>query len=313
MPAVVAPSPLPPVAPSAGVLGPAAPTFAPLLPPSLPPAPQVSPAPAAPAVNADTTRDVTGSIATPAPRQAPAAKADQLPPAIGSKILLAAAASGEPTAAYEVATRFAEGRGVPRNFQEAAVWYERAARAGLAPAMFRLGALYEKGNGVVKNLNEARRLYLAAAEKGNANAMHNIGVLYAEGIDGKPDFAAAAQWFRKSASRGIADSQYNLAVLYARGIGVEHNLSEAYHWFALAAKNGDADAGKKRDEIGSRLDGPTLAAARQRIDGWVADQQPAEAVTVPAPPGGWDQAEPAPAPKRKPPTRANAAPAARSI
>jgi len=36
-------------------------------------------------------------------------------------------------------------------------------------------------------------------------------------------------------------------------------------------------------------------------------------VTVPAPAGGWDQAEPAPAPKRKPPTRANAAPAARAI
>jgi localization factor PodJL len=243
----------------------------------------------------------------------PTANAGQLPPAIGSKILLAAAASGEPAAAYEVATRFADGRGVPQNFQEAAVWYERAARSGLAPALFRLGALYEKGNGVAKNLNEARRLYLAAAEKGNANAMHNIGVLYAEGIDGKPDFKAAADWFRKSASRGIADSQYNLAVLYARGIGIERNLSEAYQWFALAAKGGDGDAAKKRDEIASRLDAKTLAEARQHVDGWVADQQPSEAVTVPAPAGGWDQAEPAQAPKRKPPTRANAAPAARSI
>src|SRR4029077_18946601 len=89
--------------------------------------------------------------------------------------------------AYEVATRYAEGRGAPQNFKAAAAWYERAARGGLAPALFRLGALYEKGNGVPKNLTEARRLYLAAAEKGNANAMHNIGVLYAEGIDGKPD------------------------------------------------------------------------------------------------------------------------------
>jgi localization factor PodJL len=143
--------------------------------------------------------------------------------------------------------------------------------------------------------------------------MHNIGVLYAEGIDGKPDFKAAADWFRKSASRGVADSQYNLAVLYARGIGIERNLSEAYQWFALAAKGGDADAAKKRDEIASRLDAKTLAEARQHVDGWVADRQPAEAVTVPAPTGGWDQAEPAPTPKRKSHTRANAAPAAKAI
>ena len=81
----------------------------------------------------------------------------------------------------------------------------------------------------------------------------------------------------------------------------------------LAAKGGDADAAKKRDEIASMLDAKTLAAARQNVDGWVADQQPTEAVTVPAPAGGWDQAEPAPPPKRKPPTRANAAPTARAI
>ena len=194
---------------------------------------------------------------------------------------------------------------MPQNFAQAAIWYERAARAGLAPAQFRLGALYEKGNGVPKNLAEARRLYLAAAEKGNANAMHNIGVLYAEGIDGKPDFKAAAQWFRKSATLGVADSQYNLAVLYARGIGIERNLAEAFEWFSLAAKSGDADAAKKRDDIAGRLDPATLAAVRRQIDGWVADVQPAEATTVRAPPGGWDQAEAAPPTKRKPRPRAH--------
>jgi localization factor PodJL len=61
------------------------------------------------------------------------------------------------------------------------------------------------------------------------------------------------------------------------------------------------------------LDAKTLAAARQNVDGWVADRQPTEAVTVPAPAGGWDQAEPAQPPKRKPSTRANAAPAAKAI
>ncbi|HEY2134708.1 MAG TPA: tetratricopeptide repeat protein [Xanthobacteraceae bacterium] len=282
------------------------------------PARQPPPAPA-PAASAgiDAPPDVTGSIpaSTPphtgiglsrvVPAAAPAvAGSDQLPAAIGSKMLVAAATGGEPAAAYEVATRLAEGRGVPQNFAAAAIWYERSAKGGLAPALFRLGAMYEKGNGVTKDLNEARRLYIAAAEKGNPNAMHNIGVLYAEGIDGKPDFKTAAQWFRKSSTLGIADSQYNLAVLYARGIGVERDLTEAYKWFALAAKGGDPEAGKKRDEIAARLDQASLAATRRAAETWVADQAPRDAVTVEPPPGGWDQAEPAT--KLKPRPRAQA-------
>ncbi len=35
--------------------------------------------------------------------------------------------NGDATAAYEVALRFAEGRGVPADPEEAARWYERAA------------------------------------------------------------------------------------------------------------------------------------------------------------------------------------------
>ncbi len=303
-------------APAAGVLGADQPR-----PPLLPAAPVAPPALPAPVASAEN-KDVTGSIgsraqlpavAAPVPPVVPVAPVEALPPSIGGKALITAAMAGEPAAAYEVATRFAEGRGVPQDFHQAAVWYERAARGGLAPALFRLGALYEKGNGVAKDLKEARRLYMAAADKGNANAMHNIGVLYAEGIDGKPDFKSAAEWFRKSAALGIADSQYNLAVLYARGIGVERNINEAYRWFALAAKRGDADAARKRDEVASRLDQAALAALRQKVDTWVAERPPENAATVPAPPGGWDQAEPAPAPKAKPSRRVHARPAAAPI
>ncbi len=137
--------------------------------------------------------DVTGSITKrPSASSAPATNEAKLPIAIGSAALRGAASSGNSAAAYEIAVRFAEGRGVPANAEEAARWFERAAREGLAPAQFRLGSLYEKGNGVKKDLKEARRLYSAAAAQGNAKAMHNLAVLYAEGVEGKPDYAAAA-------------------------------------------------------------------------------------------------------------------------
>jgi len=236
--------------------------------------------------------DITGSIPqTPADHSALAspAAAQDLPIAIGGPRLRQAAAAGNAAAAYEVAMRFAEGRGVPANLAEAARWYERAASKGLAPAEFRLASLFEKGQGVKKNLARARSLYSAAARQGHAKAMHNLAVLYAEGVDGKPDYTTAVQWFRDAAEHGVSDSQYNLGVLYARGIGVDKDLAESYKWFALAAKHGDKEAARKRDEIASHLDKKALAAARQAVSQFVPRPQPQQATTVPTPSGGWDK------------------------
>jgi localization factor PodJL len=255
--------------------------------------------------------DITGSvplaqpsIGTPA---MPPAPTGQIPEAIGSAKLREAAQKGDAGAAYEVAVRFADGRGVTADMAAAARWFGRAAQAGLAPAQFRLGSLYEKGQGVKKDLGKARQNYLAAAAQGNGKAMHNLAVLYAEGLSDNPDFATASKWFQKAAARGVADSQYNLAVLYARGLGVEKNLSESYKWFALAAAQGDKEAGRKRDEVAGQLDARALAAAKHAVKTWTAVPQPAVAVTVPKPAGGWEAAAP-PTPHEAPKARAATAP-----
>jgi localization factor PodJL len=227
---------------------------------------------------------------------------DKLPTAIGGPTLRVAALAGDPLAAYEVGVRFSEGRVVPANNEEAARWFEIAAKKGIVPAQFRLGTLYEKGLGVKRDLAAARDLYRAAADKGHGKAMHNLAVLYAEGA--KPDYNTAALWFRKAAHHGITDSQYNLAILYARGVGVEQNLAESYKWFFLAAKEGDQDAAQKRDEIASRLDQQTLAAARTAAEHWIAVPQPADAITVK---GAWD-APPNGSPAAKPKPRSAKAP-----
>jgi localization factor PodJL len=229
-----------------------------------------------------TPTDITGSVASP---QSSATGGELLPLTIGGPALRLAALAGDPLAAYEVAVRFAEGRGVAANNAEAARWFDVAAKKGIAPAQFRLATLYEKGLGVAKNLATARDLYRAAADKGHGKAMHNLAVLYAEGIDGKPDYHAAAQWFRKAADHGVADSEYNLAILYARGVGVDQNFTESYKWFFLAAKDGDQDAAQKRDEIAKRLDEKSLAAARAAAERWTPVPQPADAIAVK---GAWD-------------------------
>jgi localization factor PodJL len=215
---------------------------------------------------------------------------ERLPDAIGGPRLRAAALKGDPTAAYEIGVRFAEGKGVTANLDEAAKWYDRAARAGVVPAVFRLGTFYEKGLSVKKDIDIARRYYLQAAERGNAKAMHNLAVLDADGGGKGGDYKSAAQWFRKAADRGVADSQFNLGILYARGIGVEQNLAESFKWFSLAAAQGDADSAHKRDDIAKRLDAQSLAAAKLAIQTFTAEPQPDDAINVAAPAGGWDSA-----------------------
>jgi localization factor PodJL len=236
--------------------------------------------------------DVTGSVAhAPAKQAGPAQQqaADRLPANIGSPRLRNAALGGDAGAAYEVAMRFVEGRGVPANLEEGARWFERAASKGLTPAQFRYASMLEKGQGVKKDLAAAQKLYIAAASKGHAKAMHNLAVLYAEGAEGKPDYASAAQWFRKAAEHGVADSQYNLGVLAARGLGTERNIAESYKWFALAAAQGDKEAARKRDDVAAHLDAQTLASVQQAVKNFTPTPQPAEAIQITAPPGGWDR------------------------
>jgi localization factor PodJL len=274
-------------------------------------APTADPSDAAPASQPETTSaDVTGTVPD-AHTLEPAATppSESLPESIGGATLRTAALHGDAAAAFEVGVRYAEGKGVTINYDEAAKWYERAAHAGIVPAMFRLGTLHEKGLGASKDVDTARRYYMQAADRGNAKAMHNLAVLDADGGGKGAHYTSAAQWFHKAAERGIADSQFNLGILYARGIGVEQNLAKSYKWFSLAAAQGDVDSGRKRDEVAKRLDPQSLAAAKLAVQTFAPTPQPDDAVNVPSPAGGWDSATAKPHAKTAPRKSATANPA----
>ncbi|MDP4002352.1 hypothetical protein [Methylobacterium sp. NEAU K] len=185
-----------------------------------------------------------------------------VPPALAK--VKQAALDGDGTAIWDLATREADGRGMPRDLAVAAKLYEKLASAGYAPAEYKLAGHYEKGSGVVRDLDKAKLWYGRAAEQGHARSMHNLAVIYAENpsANGKPDFASAASWFRQGAEFGVRDSQYNLAVLYARGLGLTQDLVQSYAWFAAAAAQGDDDAAKKRDDVANKMSAADLASAK---------------------------------------------------
>jgi localization factor PodJL len=200
-----------------------------------------------------------------------------------------AALDGDGAAVWDLATRVADGRGLPRDLSVSAKLFEKLAAAGYAPAQYKLGGQFEKGSGVARDLDKAKLWYGRAAEQGHARSMHNLAVIFAENPapDGKPDFASAASWFRQGAEFGVRDSQYNLGVLYARGLGLTQDLVQSYVWFGAAASQGDDDAAKKRDDVANKLGPSDLASAKslaaafkpRKIDAAINDPPPARAVS----------------------------------
>lgn len=220
---------------------------------------------------------VAPEAAAPAPTEPSggnATAAASLPPAaVGPLALRQAAADGDPKAEFEVASRFAEGRGVETDLSQAITWFERAAEAGLAPAQYRLGSLYEKGQGTTRDLAKAAAWYEKAVAQGNAKAMHNLAVINAEGGLGTPNYQMAVRLFQQAADLGVRDSQFNLGILYARGLGVKRDLATSYKWFAIAANAGDGESAKKRDDVAQALSKEDLARARLAVETWSAKPQ----------------------------------------
>jgi localization factor PodJL len=197
-----------------------------------------------------------------------------LPTAIGPASLRQAAAGGEPSAQFEIAARFAEGRGVGQDIGQALAWYQRAAMRGYAPAQFRLAMLYERGGGATVDPERARVWYTRAAEQGHVKAMHNLAVLYASS---RADHAKAAKWFAAAAERGLVDSQFNLAVLHLNGLGVAKNRVESYKWFALATRGGDRESARWLEQVKVQLTAEEIEAGEAAAAAWRAQATEAKA------------------------------------
>ncbi|MEQ1696108.1 MAG: hypothetical protein ABL901_09755 [Hyphomicrobiaceae bacterium] len=198
----------------------------------------------------------------------PRAALDLPPATVGPLSLRLAAAQGDMSAEFEVASRLAEGKGTDQNLKEAVRWYQRSATQGFAQAQYRLGTFYERGLGMKVDVARARSWYQRAADQGNVKAMHNLAVLAAGRSAESPDYNTAVRWFTQAAGYGLPDSQFNLAVLTESGLGVEKDMVQAAMWFTIAARSGDKEAMRRRDLMKTKLDATSLAAADHLVKTW---------------------------------------------
>ena len=145
--------------------------------------------------------------------------------------------------------------------------YRKAAEQGDAEAQCNLGELYANGTGVPQDYEQAVAWYREAAEAGNSQGQNALGVMYHNGTGVPQDYAQAVAWYRKAAEHGLALAQKNLGVMYDHGMGVSKSPVIAYALFNIAAsKESDpsrrTEATNKRTKIAAELSSEALSAGQ---------------------------------------------------
>ncbi|MGA2345206.1 MAG: tetratricopeptide repeat protein [Candidatus Sulfotelmatobacter sp.] len=92
--------------------------------------------------------------------------------------LKVAAEDGNAQAQAALGNAFHLGVLLPKDDEEAARWWQQAAKQGDVESEFNLGLAYQLGAGVPRNLTAAAQWYQKAAEQGFASAQQNLGLLY---------------------------------------------------------------------------------------------------------------------------------------
>lgn len=154
-----------------------------------------------------------GYVATLAPADAPGqshftpADFESATPEDDLKELRARAEKGDPFWQESLGRQYYFGEGVPKDYEEAAKWYVKAANQGHNTAQCRLALCYYWGQGVTQDYSEAVKWYRKAAEQGLVIAQSRLGDCYYNGQGVPKDNAEATKWYRKAAEQGDIDAQ----------------------------------------------------------------------------------------------------------
>jgi TPR repeat protein len=153
--------------------------------------------------------------------------------------LEAGAEHGSVRKQMELGTDYFLGRGVQRNEEMAAYWYEKAANSGDPAAQQQIGYFYQLGIGVPRDLSRAAHWYQLAAAGGLAGGKMNLGVAYLWGLGVPQNKALAVQLFHEAADKGCGTAAGFLGDAYFLGVGVPKDVTAAEHWYSAGAKMRD--------------------------------------------------------------------------
>jgi len=200
--------------------------------------------------------------------------------------LVPPAENGDPVALFYIAMMFEDAQGLPENFPQAMLLYQRAADSGYAPAQNNLGVMYETKAGAERNYANAKNWYLKAAAQGNAPAQYNLGLMYyiGRGNDAPRNFKTAASWYQKAADQGYAPAQNSLARMYENGLGVFVSQPQACMWYSLAIEGGYEDARANLQALKEKMYPEAVEEGAALLREWRARRAAPASASVPAAP-----------------------------
>ena len=143
------------------------------------------------------------------------------------KSYLKSAVQGYALAQNNLGEKYANGKGVNKDFKQAVSWYRKAADQRLAIAQNNLGYMYFSGDDVTKSYIQSVAWFRKAAEQGDARGQANLGAMYQHGKGVNIDLKLAAAWYRKAADQGNVEGQYLLAMILERSTGVTKDSKQA--------------------------------------------------------------------------------------
>ena len=159
---------------------------------------------------------------------------------------------GDAEAMCNLGCDYAEGRyDLPQDRAKALDFWHRAGELGYSAAYYIIGNAYHNGRGVERDMEKAAHYYELAAiggvvearRLGDAVAIHNLGCFYAEGRYGFPqDYGKALELWHQSAELDHVHSYYNIGCAYFYGRGVERDEKKATYYWELAAIGGNTTA-----------------------------------------------------------------------
>ena len=127
------------------------------------------------------------------------------------------------------------------------------AEAGKVQAMYDVGKLYQRGRGVNKNINEAAKWFQKAASAGHAASQARLGILYFEGRGVPQNYNKALKLLNAAAKQNVPSAFYQLANMFELGTGVRQDLYQSIYWYKRAKKSGYYLAEAKIERLQKRL------------------------------------------------------------
>ncbi|EAX6581949.1 sel1 repeat family protein, partial [Salmonella enterica] len=96
-----------------------------------------------------------------------------------------------------------------------------AGENGDVEAQYALAPMYLYGEILDVDYQQAKIWYEKAAAQNDPRAQAKLGVMYANGLGVNQDYQQSKSWYEKAAAQNDERAQVNLAVLYAKGHGGE--------------------------------------------------------------------------------------------